>query len=163
TIAWPFAAGFHGVARGVYKPLVRRGHGRSLPLRDYVANQADFSFRQNYAIVYDQLAAPAAAYIRGDALRKWFERADLKHVQLSHSPRHVGRGPGRAPGRLRSAGGGGRTTSGPPWMMPPRKWEVAIPMTAGPDHATGKNVARAYADLQDPARPLPLMLGPDKI
>ena len=33
-----------------------------------MSSVADFSFRQNYAIVFDQLAAPTATYIKGPEL-----------------------------------------------------------------------------------------------
>ena len=69
-LAWPLALGFHGVAKGIYRPLDGTRVGRSLPLDEYMSSVADFSFRQNYGIVFDQLVAPTAAYIRGPELER---------------------------------------------------------------------------------------------
>ena len=64
AVAWPLAVAFHGLAKGVYRPLGNTRAGRALPLDEYMSSVADFSFRQNYGIVFDQLSAPTAAYIR---------------------------------------------------------------------------------------------------
>jgi len=95
--SWPLAAGFHGVARGIYRPLHGTPIGRRLPLSDYLASVADFSFRQNRAIVYDQLVAPTAAYIHGDELRGWFDTAGLEDVEITHRHGNSWRGRGRRP------------------------------------------------------------------
>ena len=96
-LAWPLALGFHGVARGVYRPLHGTAVGRKLPLDDYVASVADFSFRQNYGIVFDQLVAPTAAYIKGSELEGWFRQSGLEDVQTTHRHGNSWRGQGRAP------------------------------------------------------------------
>lgn len=96
-LAWPLALGFHGVARGVYRPFHGTSVGRRLPLDDYLTSVADFSFRQNYGIVFDQLAAPTAAYIRGSELEDWFRESGLEDVQVSHRHGNSWRGQGRAP------------------------------------------------------------------
>ena len=70
AVAWPLAAGFHAAAKGVYRPLDGTRVGRSLPLDEYMSSVADFSFRQNYGIVFDQLSAPTAAYIRREELEQ---------------------------------------------------------------------------------------------
>jgi SAM-dependent methyltransferase len=97
TLAWPLAIGFHGAAKGIYRPLERTAAGRSLPLHEYMSSVADFSFRQNYGIVFDQLVAPTAAYIKGDELRTWFAQNDLEDVHVSHRHGNSWRGQGRVP------------------------------------------------------------------
>jgi SAM-dependent methyltransferase len=94
-LAWPLAVGFHGVAKGVYRPLASTRAGRRLPLTEYVSSVADFSFRQNYGIVFDQLVAPTAAYIRGPELEEWFDEAGLDDVHISHRHGNSWRGRGR--------------------------------------------------------------------
>ena len=98
TLAYPLGAAFHGLAKGVYRPLRDTNAARRLPLAEYLAAVGAFSFRQNYAIVFDQLVAPTAAYIKGDELRGWFERAGLVDVEVSHRHGNSWRGRGRAPG-----------------------------------------------------------------
>ena len=97
AVSWPLAVAFHGTAKGIYAPLVRRGRGRKLPLREYLASVAGFSFRQNYAIVYDQLVAPSAAYIRGGELRGWFDDAGLENIEITRRQGNSWRGQGSAP------------------------------------------------------------------
>jgi len=96
-LAWPLALGFHGVAKGVYRPLQGTGIGRSLPLNEYLTSVADFSFRQNYGIIFDQLAAPLAAYIKGPELERWFTENGLVDVRISHRHGNSWRGQGRLP------------------------------------------------------------------
>lgn len=97
--AWPLALGFHGVSKGVYRPLSGTAVGRALPLREYLSSVADFSFRQNYAIVFDQLVAPTAAYIKGPELEQWFETAGLPDATISRRHGNSWRGQGRRPPR----------------------------------------------------------------
>jgi SAM-dependent methyltransferase len=97
-LAWPLAIGFHGAARVVYRPLSGTAVGRALPLDEFMASVADFSFRQNYGIVYDQLSAPTAAYIKGPELESWFTDAGLVDVNVSQRHENSWRGRGRAPG-----------------------------------------------------------------
>jgi SAM-dependent methyltransferase len=96
-LAWPLGAAFHAVAKGVYRPLAGTAVGGSLPLNEYMTSVAAFSFRQNYSIVFDQLVAPTAAYIRGDEIRAWFEEAGLEDVAISHRHGNSWRGKGRVP------------------------------------------------------------------
>lgn len=96
-VAYPLALAFHGSARGIYRPLERTAAGRALPLSQYMASVADFSFRQNYGIVFDQLSAPTAAYIRGRELEGWFASSGLVDVRLSHRHGNSWRGQGRMP------------------------------------------------------------------
>lgn len=97
-ISLPFSVFFHAVAKGVYRPLSRTAAGRALPLSQYLTSVADFSFRQNQAIVYDQLIAPKAVYIRGGELRAWYEEAGLEGIELSHRHGNSWRARGRRPG-----------------------------------------------------------------
>ncbi|MGH3109593.1 MAG: class I SAM-dependent methyltransferase [Gaiellaceae bacterium] len=96
-LAWPLGVGFHGLAKGVYRPLEQTAVGRRLPLNQYLSSVADFSFRQNYGIVYDQLVAPTAAYIRGPELESWFEEAGLEDVRVTSRHGNSWRGQGQAP------------------------------------------------------------------
>ncbi len=96
-VAWPLGAAFHGAAKGVYGPLDGTAIGRALPLNEYMASVADFSFRQNYSIVFDQLVAPTAAYIKGPELRSWFAENGLEDVVISHRHGNSWRGHGRVP------------------------------------------------------------------
>jgi SAM-dependent methyltransferase len=97
ALAWPLAVGFHGAAKGVYRPLGESAIGRRLPLQEYMSSVADFSFRQNYGIVFDQLVAPTAAYLKRDELERWFEGGGLEDVILSHRHSNSWRGQGRVP------------------------------------------------------------------
>jgi SAM-dependent methyltransferase len=96
-VAWPLGAAFHGLAKGVYRPLDGTAIGAALPLNQYMASVANFSFRQNYSIVFDQLVAPTAAYIKGPELRRWFDENGLEHVVISHRHGNSWRGQGRVP------------------------------------------------------------------
>jgi SAM-dependent methyltransferase len=95
--AWPLGAAFHGLAKGVYRPLAGKAVGSALPLNEYMVSVADFSFRQNYSIVFDQLVAPTAAYIKEAEIRDWFEDGGLEDVAISHRHSNSWRGQGRLP------------------------------------------------------------------
>jgi SAM-dependent methyltransferase len=97
ALAWPLAVGFHGAARLVYRPLEGTRVGRALPLNEYLSSVAGFRFRQNYGIVFDQLAAPTAEYVRGSELEDWFRAGGLEEVQISHRHGNSWRGQGRVP------------------------------------------------------------------
>jgi SAM-dependent methyltransferase len=96
-LAWPLGAAFHGVAKGVYRPLKGTTVGGALPLNEYMSSVANFSFRHNYSIVFDQLVAPTAAYIKGPELRGWFDENGLEDVLISHRHGNSWRGQGRVP------------------------------------------------------------------
>jgi SAM-dependent methyltransferase len=96
-LAWPLGGAFHGIAKGVYAPLGGTAVGKGLPLNEYMASVANFSFRQNYSIVFDQLVAPTAAYIKGSELRSWFHENGLEDVVISHRHGNSWRGQGRVP------------------------------------------------------------------
>ena len=94
-LAWPLALPFHAAARGIYAPLQRTRVHRSLPLSDYMTSVAEFSFRQNYGIVFDQLAAPSTAYIREDELTDWLTGLGLTDVHVTNRHGNSWRGQGR--------------------------------------------------------------------
>jgi hypothetical protein len=62
-----------------------------------MASVARFSFRQNYGIVFDQLVAPTAAYIKRPELRQWFDESGLEDVQVTSRHGNSWRGNGRMP------------------------------------------------------------------
>jgi len=97
TVAWPLALGFHGAAKLIYRPLEGTTAGHALPLDEYMSSVADFSFRQNYGIVFDQLVAPTAAYVHGEEIESWFLAAGLEDVEISHRHHNSWRGHGRVP------------------------------------------------------------------
>jgi SAM-dependent methyltransferase len=97
SLAWPLALGFHGAAKGVYRPLAGTAVGRRFPLNEYLTSVADFSFRQNYGIVFDQLVAPTAAYIKGPEIEGWFAEAGLVDVEISNRHGNSWRGRGKVP------------------------------------------------------------------
>jgi SAM-dependent methyltransferase len=97
AIGLPLAVVFHAVVKGIYRPLRRTAALRLLPLGDYLASLSSFTFRQNYNIVFDQLVAPTAHYVRGEEFRGWFERSDLEQVEVSWRHRNSWRGRGRRP------------------------------------------------------------------
>jgi SAM-dependent methyltransferase len=96
-LAWPLAVAFHAAAKGVYRPLRTTPAANALPLSEYMSSVADFSFRQNYGIVFDQLSAPSAAYIKGAELREWFSVSGLDDVEVTHRHGNSWRGLGRMP------------------------------------------------------------------
>jgi SAM-dependent methyltransferase len=96
-IAWPTAMAFHGVVKGVYRPFRNSRRGSRLPLRDYLSSLSEYNFRQNYNIVFDQLVAPTAAYIRREEIEEWFNAAGLHDVEISHRHGNSWRGRGRVP------------------------------------------------------------------
>jgi SAM-dependent methyltransferase len=96
-LAWPLAVAFHGAVRGVYRPLSGTRVGDKLPLHEYLSSLAGFGFRENYQIVFDQLVAPTAVYVKRDELQSWLEAAGLEHVTLTSSREMSWRGRGRAP------------------------------------------------------------------
>ena len=96
AVARPLALGFHALAKGVYRPLGYSRARHPLPLDEDMMSVAGFSFRQNYGIVFDQLSAPTAAYVRGEELEGWFTEASLSDVRISHRHSNSWRGSGRA-------------------------------------------------------------------
>jgi SAM-dependent methyltransferase len=96
-LAWPLAVAFHGAVKWVYRPLSGTRVGDRLPLHEYLSSLAGFGFRQNYTIVFDQLVAPTAVYVKRDELQSWLEDARLEDVTLTSRRANSWRGRGRAP------------------------------------------------------------------
>lgn len=97
ALSWPLAVLLHGAACFLYRPLRGTRAFHRLPSADYIATLADFGFRQNYSIVFDQLVAPTAFYIRREDFNEWFDRAGLSRVQISWRNRNSWRGYGVKP------------------------------------------------------------------
>jgi len=97
AVAAPLGVLFYAVVKLVYGPASRRGRADRLPLGEYIASLSAFNFRQIYNIVFDQLVAPTAAYIRGEELRSWFEDAGLTEIEIGSRHGNSWRGRGRAP------------------------------------------------------------------
>lgn len=96
-IAWPMAVALQGIVKGIYRPLKGTPLFHLLPSHEYLASLADFTFRQNYNIVFDHLVAPVAFYIRRDEFLRWFLDAGLEHVDLSWRNKNSWRGRGQVP------------------------------------------------------------------
>jgi SAM-dependent methyltransferase len=98
AVAWPLAVAFYVAVKGLYRhDAPERRFGRHLPLAEYISSLAGFPFRPVYTIVFDQLVAPTAAYIRGEELREWFAAAGLIEVKISHRHGNSWRATGRVP------------------------------------------------------------------
>ena len=82
-LAFPLAVGFHAMARNVYRPVRLKRLSRRLPLAAYMESVSHFTFRQNYAIVFDQLVAPKSHYISRDELQRWAAAAGLDDVSIT--------------------------------------------------------------------------------
>jgi SAM-dependent methyltransferase len=100
-LAWPLGLAFHAAAKGVYRPLRSTRAVKTLPLGEYMSSVASFSFRQNYGIVFDQLAAPTAAYISRAEFESWFRDCGLEEVHITHRHSNSWRGVGRVSTRRR--------------------------------------------------------------
>jgi len=94
SLVWPIAVMLHGVVKLAYGPLGGRLAGRRLPLGEYLASLASFSFRQNYSIVFDQLVAPTTAYVRQEELVEWLQSAGLVDVEVTERNANSWRGRG---------------------------------------------------------------------
>jgi SAM-dependent methyltransferase len=97
AVAWPLTVIMRGLVLGLYQPLKHRRAARRLPSREYLTSLADFSFRQNYNIVFDHLVAPTAVYLQRQEFEAWFRRASLKNVEISWRNRNSWRGRGEVP------------------------------------------------------------------
>jgi SAM-dependent methyltransferase len=95
VIAWPLAIVFHSVAKAVYATLAARHLDRRLPLNEYMTAVSRFSFRQNYGIVFDQLAAPHTHYVRKSELREWLTGLGLVDVAITSRQRNSWRAQAR--------------------------------------------------------------------
>ena len=96
-VAWPMSVVLHGVVNGIYKPLRKTRLFKMLPSGEYIYSMSKFNFKWNYSIVYDHLVAPVAFYLRRDEFEGWFQRSDLRDVQISWRNQNSWRGFGRTP------------------------------------------------------------------
>jgi SAM-dependent methyltransferase len=65
-----------------------------LPYSAYLCSIADYSFRENYSIVFDHLLPEIAFYIRQEEYRKWFADAQLQNVMITRRNNNSWRGYG---------------------------------------------------------------------
>ena len=96
-LAFPLGVAFHALARNVYRPARLRWLSRRLPLSAYMESVSHFTFRQNYAIVFDQLVAPKSHYISRDQLAEWAASAGLESVSITSRNNNSWRLFGRRP------------------------------------------------------------------
>jgi len=104
ALSLPPALVLHGLVRLVYGPTAGTQIGRALPMSAYLSSLADFSFRQNYSIVFDQLVAPTSHYIRQEELGGWLAEAGLVDVEVTRRTGNSWRGYGRRTDDLESSG-----------------------------------------------------------
>jgi SAM-dependent methyltransferase len=97
ALSWLLTVVLHGVVKGVYGPLEGSALWRHLPSNAYLTSLAGYSFRQNHNIVFDQLVAPTAFYIRREEFEPWFEENELVDVEISWRNQNSWRGRGRKP------------------------------------------------------------------
>lgn len=99
AISWPLAVVLQGLAKGIYRPLRPTALFEHLPSGAYLCSLSEFSFRQNYSIVFDHLVAPTAFYLPRDEFLSWFLEAGLEEIDLSWRNQNSWRGRGRVPVR----------------------------------------------------------------
>ena len=97
ALSWPLTVVLHGLAKGVYRPLEGTAVWRRLPSHAYLTSLGRFSFRQNHNIVFDQLVAPTAYYIRREEFEEWFQQNDLVDLEISWRNQNSWRGRARKP------------------------------------------------------------------
>jgi SAM-dependent methyltransferase len=97
VVAWPLALVLNSAVKLVYRPLRHTPLFRLLPVREYLVSLANFGFRQNYSIVFDQLVAPSSRYIKRAELEEWFGAAGLEDVDITQRNGNSWRGRGRKP------------------------------------------------------------------
>jgi SAM-dependent methyltransferase len=97
ALSWPLAVVLQGVVKGVYRPLEGSAMWRRLPSHAYLSTLSRFTFRQNHNIVFDQLVAPTAFYVRREDFESWFDENDLRDVEISWRNQNSWRGRGRKP------------------------------------------------------------------
>jgi SAM-dependent methyltransferase len=114
--ALPLAVVLQGLVKGVYGPLRGWSVSQLLPSSAYLTSLSDFSFRQNHNIVFDQLAAPTAFYIRREEFEAWFGENHLDDVEITWRNENSWRGRGRlsggpeGPAEARSPSGAGASS-----------------------------------------------------
>jgi SAM-dependent methyltransferase len=103
ALSLPLTVVLQALVKGVYGPLRRRSVSRLLPSSAYLTSLSEFSFRQNHNIVFDQLAAPTAFYLKREDFQAWFLENGLESVDISWRNENSWRGRGRVPAPVRTA------------------------------------------------------------
>jgi SAM-dependent methyltransferase len=93
----PLPMVFYCTVKGIYPMLSLTPARTRLPLFRYITSLRSFGFQEIYTIVFDQLVAPTAAYIRGDELREWYESAGLESITITSRHGNSWRAVGQAP------------------------------------------------------------------
>lgn len=82
----------------IYRPINRiavlQPLKKFLFYNDYLYSISDFSFRENYSIVFDHLLAPTAFYLTRDEFTGWFKKSDLKEPIITWRNKNSWRGTG---------------------------------------------------------------------
>jgi SAM-dependent methyltransferase len=102
ALSLPLTVLLQALVKGVYGPLRRRSVSRLLPSSAYLTSLSEFSFRQNHNIVFDQLAAPTAFYLKREDFQAWFLENGLEGVDISWRNENSWRGRGRVPAPVRT-------------------------------------------------------------
>jgi SAM-dependent methyltransferase len=97
AFSWLLTGVLQAIVTGVYRPLEGSAIWRHLPSHAYLTTLSRFSFRQNYNIVFDQLVAPTAHYLRREAFEAWFAESGLQDIEISWRNQNSWRGRGRRP------------------------------------------------------------------
>jgi SAM-dependent methyltransferase len=93
-LAWPLTVLLVALAKLIYRPLRSTRVFKRLPLAEYIASLADFSFRQNHSIVFDQLVAPTTHYLKRDEFARWFDDNSFEHIEVTARNENSWRGRG---------------------------------------------------------------------
>jgi SAM-dependent methyltransferase len=81
----------------LYGPAARRTRLKSyLPYSDYLCSIANYSFRENFWNVFDQLVAPTAFYHSREEVVSWFRSVNAEQVMISRHNSNSWRGTGIA-------------------------------------------------------------------
>jgi SAM-dependent methyltransferase len=83
------------VALRLYRAPQTGRLSRFLPYYPYLHWLAQYGFRHNLVVVFDQLVAPTAVYVRREELQAWLERAGFARVAVSARNNNSWRGLGR--------------------------------------------------------------------
>ncbi len=81
--SYALGAAFEATARLVYKPLARVGV-RGLPLQDYIVYRAQFDFKMNTHMIFDQLLAPLSYLFTREEVEAMLKTPEIETYQLRH-------------------------------------------------------------------------------
>ena len=100
ALSFAVAVPLHLVIKALYLPAERvRGLGflrTALPYK-YLFWLSRFGFRHTHHVIFDQLVAPKAEYLKREAFAAWFRRAGLEDVRITARNENSWRGYGRKP------------------------------------------------------------------